>query len=131
VGHVERVEPPHFETCGWRLGLLKRIPPYKYRMTSKHVTDIVTDGLVFAVSPRFKELCPIAGLTGPEFSQAPITLTNSSAELYKADPAYTCTLIDTEASGAIAQKFVGCAACGSAAYNKVDRIVIREDTWMK
>jgi hypothetical protein len=44
-------------------------------------------------------------------------------------PAYTYTLIDTEASGAVVRKLVGCAKCGAAAYLKIDRIVIREETW--
>jgi hypothetical protein len=129
VGEVERAEPPHCEVCGWRLGLLRRLPPYDYKMTSKHVADLVTDGGVFAVSPQFEEQFVSAGLKGLEFSQSPVHLTNSSAVIYIAQPAYTYTLIDTEASGAVVREFVGCKACGSAAYNKIDRIVIREDTW--
>ena len=129
VAKIKRLDPPLCDVCGAKLGPLRRIPPYTYKMTSKHVADVVTDGGVFAVSPRFIECFSSSGLTGLEFSKDAITITNSSATFYMAHPPYTYTLIDTEASGAVLRTLVGCAKCGVAAYYKIDRIVIREDTW--
>jgi uncharacterized protein DUF1629 len=129
VGKITRIESPRCDVCGERLGLLRRIPPYKYKLVSGPSADVITDGGVFAVSPRFKAFFLSSDLKGLEYSEDPINLMKTSATYFMAHPAYTQTLIDTEASGAVIQRRVGCDKCGAAGYHKIDRIVIREDTW--
>jgi hypothetical protein len=68
-------------------------------------------------------------LTGLTFSESPIELNGGSSEYFLAFPACTYTHLDEAASGAVVEKVVGCNKCRVLATRKVDRIVIKEETW--
>lgn len=129
AGEISRAEPPSCPDCGLRLGRLKRIPPFKYKVIGKNLCDLISEGGSFAVSPRFKDAFIGSPLRGLEFWDEPLKLTNSKAVYYMAQPAYTRTLIDVEASGAVIRKMLGCDRCGVASYKKIDRIVVKEESW--
>jgi hypothetical protein len=129
VGNISRANAPSCADCGVPLGRFKRIPPFKYKVVRRNLCDLISEGGAFAVSPRFMDAFVESPLRGLEFWDEPIELTNSDAIYYMAQPAYTRTLIDVEASGAVISKVHGCDKCGKASYKKTDRIVIREESW--
>lgn len=131
VNKPERVEPPKCDACGARLSNLRELPPHRYRL--KYGTtpgDLLSDGMELAVSSRFVDSFRDSNLTGLEFSDAPIELAGSELEYYIATPKCTYTLLDETASGVVFDELVGCDKCRVIAIEKIDRIVIREETWM-
>lgn len=129
VGKVHRTDPPRCDGCGEELGSLIRIPPHRYRLKGRNVGDLLTDGSVFAVSKRFKVAYTASSLTGLGFSDDSIELTNSDLLYYMGQPAHTRTLIDEQASGELIDTVYGCDKCRVNSRMKLERIVIKQDTW--
>lgn len=129
VGKVHYTGPPKCADCGEDLGALVCLPPHRYRLKGRKVGDLLTDGLVFAVSLRFKDAYDKSILKGLSFSDEPIELTNSDLIYYMAHPVHTRTLIDEDASGAVIDIDDGCENCRVTAMAKLDNITIKEESW--
>lgn len=125
----ERSDPPRCEDCGTKLSPLVRMPPYKYKWKKGVAGDLLTDGMVFAVSERFRIHFEESELTGLTFSEEPIELKGSAANYYMAFPQVTRTLLDEAASGVVINNLRGCEKCRVMSIVKLDRVVIREETW--
>lgn len=129
VGDVSFTDPPKCVDCGEALGLLVEIPPHRYRLKGRNAGDLLTDGLVCAISLPFKDAYDKSTLRGLNFSDDPIELTNSDLTYYMAQPVHTRTLIDEEASGAVVDIDDGCEKCRVTAKVKLDNITIKEESW--
>lgn len=130
IGKPERTEPPKCEVCGARLASLRRLPPHRYRLKyGDHPGDLLTDGMVIAVSSRFVESFRASDLSGLEFSDAAIELADTELAYFMAFPTCTYTLLDESASGVVVDEVVGCDRCRVISIKKMDRIVLREETW--
>lgn len=125
----ERSDPPQCEDCGEKLSPLVRMPPYKYKWKKGVAGDLLTDGLVFAVSERFRISFEESELTGLTFAEEPIELKGSAANYYMAFPKATRTLLDESASRVVINNLRGCEKCRIMSLVKLERVVIREETW--
>ena len=125
----ERSDPPQCEDCGTKLTSLVRMPPYRYKWKKGVAGDLLTDGMVFAVSERFRICFEASELTGLTFAEEPVELKGSTANYYMAFPQVTRTLLDEAASGVVINNLRGCEKCRVMSITKLDRVVIREETW--
>lgn len=125
----ERSDPPRCEDCGEKLSPLVRMPPYKYKWKKGVAGDLLTDGMVFAVSERFRTCFEASELTGLTFAEEPVELKGSTANYYMAFPQVIRTLLDEAASGVVINNLRGCEKCRVMSLVKLDRVVIREETW--
>jgi len=128
VGKPLRVEPPVCEDCGEPLGPLIRLPPYHYQVKSGPLGDLITDGMVFAVSERFRDSYRDSSLRGLSFSDEPVRL-NATVSCFMASPIRTRTLLDEPKSGLVANAVRGCDRCRVLALRKLDRLILQESTW--
>ncbi len=125
----ERTEPPRCESCGTKLSPLLRVAPHRYQVKNGKTGDLLTDGMVFAVSEQFRTKFEASELTGLSFSDEPIGLKGCDEKFYMAYPEITRTLLDEAASGVVIDDLRGCDECRVMATTKIDRVVLREDTW--
>ncbi|WP_425267217.1 imm11 family protein [Aeoliella straminimaris] len=131
VDRPQRAEPPKCVACGARLSNLRRLPPHRYRLKhGNHPGDLLTDGMDIAVSTRFVESYSVSGLSGLEFSDTTIELCNTALAYYMASPVCTYTLLDESASGIAINNFRGCDKCRAMSIKSIDRVVLREETWL-
>jgi hypothetical protein len=129
AGKATRIEPPHCEDCGARLGPLLRAPPHRYRIKRGELGDLITDGMVFAVSERFKKSYATSSSCGLAFCPEPVQLLGTDLIYFMATPKHTRVLLDEEASGLVAWKVAGCEKCRVMSVTKFDRIRVKEGTW--
>jgi hypothetical protein len=123
-------DPPRCMFCGTTLAPLVPLPPYRYRFIRRDGPgDLLTNRLDFAVSQRFAKAFDQSALSGLRFSDAPLELLGSDLEYYMAFPECTLTLLDEEGSGVVVEDVRGCEKCRVIAIKKIERIVIREETW--
>lgn len=124
-----RSDPPKCEDCGEELSQLLRMPPHKYRWKKGVAGDLLSDGMVFALSERFRTCFKESELTGLSFSEESIELKGSDSNYYMAHPQVTRTLLDEASSGVVINNLRGCEKCRVMSITKIERIVINEETW--
>lgn len=129
VGIPARTDSIKCIACGASLSNLQRCPPHHYRLTGGVPGDLITDRLVAAVSQRFCEALVHTDLSGLEGPDSLVQLNNSRIIYRMMTPRCTYTQIDIDRSGAVIDEFWGCQKCQAMSLERIDRLVIREDTW--
>ena len=125
----ERGDPPECPECGTSLSPRIRLPPYRYRIDGPNVGDMLTDGMVVAVSEKFKQCFEASNLTGVSFSEDKVEFENAKLDFYMANFACTLTRLDEKQSGIVIDEVRGCDDCRVLAVKKLEQAVIDEATW--
>lgn len=127
---VELVAPLVCTKCDEELTLPHDAPGTRYSFSPKgEVGDLLTDGISIAVSERFASLYHGSDLSGLSLRTIPLNLFPFAGVFFYAIPKATCVLIDESASGIVIDKLSGCECCRVMSLHKIERLVIREETW--
>lgn len=128
-GKPSRIEPPTCPDCGVRLSSLVRLPPHRYQLVGGTPGDFLADGMVLAFSARFVKAYRDSGLTGLDLSERAIELAATDTQYFLGYPLCTRSLLDEAASGVVIDELRGCDRCRVMSMRRIERVVIREDTW--
>lgn len=128
VRKPQLADPPRCDGCGADLSPRRTLPPHRYLIKYGDPGDLLTDVMITAFSSRFMKAYKESDLVGLEFDDK-LELKNSKLDYRMAWPVCTYALMDESASGVVINNVRGCDKCRVMSIKKIDRIVLKENTW--